>query len=129
MDLEEVVVVCPVDSCVEDEYFRALEELYRLIKSSEYKICLMGIKPTYPSEKYGYIIPQNKDKVSKVKTFKEKTDLETAKKYIENGALWNGGVFAFKLKYILDISHILCMGLKNIVVVASDHGILISDKE
>ena len=68
------------------------------------KLTLMGIEPTYPSEKYGYIIPATKDVVSAVKEFKEKPDWVTAKQYIEQGALWNGGVFAFKLSYLLNIS-------------------------
>ena len=31
--------------------------------------------------------------------------METAKAYIAQGALWNGGVFAYKLGYVLDIAH------------------------
>lgn len=103
--LDEPVVVCPVDPYVEDGYFLALKELYNLAKISDANLSLMGINPTYPSEKYGYIIPENKDKISKVKMFKEKPNTETAKQYIEQGALWNGGIFAYKLKYVLDIAH------------------------
>ncbi len=40
-----------------------------------------------------------------MKTFKEKPDAETAEKYIAQGALWNGGVFAYKLRYVLDSAH------------------------
>ena len=40
-----------------------------------------------------------------VKTFKEKPDAVTAEKYIAQGALWNGGVFAYKLRYVLDKAH------------------------
>ena len=105
IDLNETVVVCPVDPYVEDEYFNALEKLSNLAKNSEYNLSLMGIKPTYPSEKYGYIIPESTDETSKVKMFKEKPNVETAKTYIEKGALWNGGIFAYKLKYVLDIAH------------------------
>lgn len=105
VDVNETVVVCPVDPYVEDEYFRALENLSELAKEQEYNLTLMGIKPTYPSEKYGYIIPENKEEISKVKRFKEKPNLETAQKYIEQGALWNGGIFAYKLEYVLDIAH------------------------
>ena len=65
----------------------------------------MGIEPTYPSEKYGYIIPENGENVSKVKEFKEKPDTETAKKYLEQKALWNAGIFAFKLNYLLETAH------------------------
>lgn len=65
----------------------------------------MGIEPTYPSEKYGYIMPVSQGKQSKVQAFKEKPDKETAEKYIAQGALWNSGVFAFKLGYALDKTH------------------------
>lgn len=102
---EESIVVCPVDPYVDDDYFYALKELGELAQSGEANLVLLGIEPTYPSEKYGYIIPAGKEKVSKVETFKEKPDVETAKKYIAKGALWNGGVFAYKLKYVLDKAH------------------------
>lgn len=105
ISINEPVVVCPVDPYVEEEYFLALEDLYNLAKNSDVNLSLMGINPTYPSEKYGYIIPENKEKISKVKMFKEKPTTEVAKKYIEQGALWNGGIFAYKLKYVLDITH------------------------
>ena len=65
----------------------------------------MGIEPTYPSEKYGYIIPVAKSDISKVSMFKEKPSEELAIEYIKKGALWNGGVFAFKLGYILERAH------------------------
>ena len=73
----------------------------------------MGIEPTYPSEKYGYIIPgktlipddSGEAKVQKVETFKEKPDAETARSYIEQGALWNGGVFAYQIDYVLEKAH------------------------
>ncbi len=102
---DEAVVVCPVDPYVEDEYFEALEELGKLAEKGEANLVLMGIEPNYPSEKYGYIIPADKEKVSRVKTFKEKPDAKTAEEYISQGALWNGGVFAYKLKYVLDRAH------------------------
>lgn len=102
---EESVVVCPVDPYVEDEYFEALVELSNQADKGEANLVLMGIEPTYPSEKYGYIIPESKDFTSNVKTFKEKPTEEMAMKYIAQGALWNGGVFAYKLKYVMDKAH------------------------
>ena len=65
----------------------------------------MGVEPTYPSEKYGYIIPDSGDRISCVSTFKEKPSAEVARQYISRGALWNGGVFAYKLKYVLEKAH------------------------
>ena len=102
---EEIVVVCPVDPYVEDDYFKALKKLGEQASRGEANLVLMGIVPTYPSEKYGYIIPENTNNISYVSTFKEKPDKKTAETYISQGALWNGGVFAYKLKYVLDKAH------------------------
>ena len=103
--LEEPVVVCPVDPYVDNDYFEALKKLSGLAAEGAANLSLMGIEPTYPSEKYGYIIPETADPVSRVKTFKEKPDAATAQKYIRQGALWNGGVFAYKLRYVLERAH------------------------
>ena len=107
VDPNEPVVVCPVDPYVDDSYFEALAQLSQQAAKGEANLVLMGIEPTYPSEKYGYIIPTSKDTTSEVATFKEKPDVETAKQYISQGALWNGGVFAYKLGYVLDKAHSL----------------------
>lgn len=105
VELDEAIVVCPVDPYVDDDYFETVFKLWDLADSNTANIVLMGINPTYPSEKYGYIIPESSNDISKVKEFKEKPDIKTAEKYINDGGLWNGGIFAFKLKYILDIAH------------------------
>ncbi len=102
---EESVVVCPVDPYVEDDYFQALKGLAEQADKGEANLVLMGIEPTYPSEKYGYIIPESSDNTSMVKTFKEKPTEDVAREYIAQGALWNGGVFAYKLKYVLQRAH------------------------
>jgi mannose-1-phosphate guanylyltransferase len=101
---KETVVVCPVDPYVEAPYFQMLQKLSEQADKGEANLVLMGIEPTYPSEKYGYILPQSSDALSLVDTFKEKPDVPTAEKYIKQGALWNAGVFAYKLKYVLDIA-------------------------
>lgn len=105
IDPEESVVVCPVDPYVEDDYFEALKGLSDQADKGEANLVLMGIEPTYPSEKYGYIIPETADQTAVVKTFKEKPTAAVAKEYISQGALWNGGVFAYKLKYVMEIAH------------------------
>lgn len=105
IDPEESVVVCPVDPYVNDDYFEALKRLSDQADKGEANLVLMGIEPTYPSEKYGYIIPESEEQTSSVMTFKEKPTAEIAQQYIDQGALWNGGVFAYKLKYVLDKAH------------------------
>lgn len=103
--LEEPVVVCPVDPYVDNSYFEGIARLQKLVEADTANLTLMGIEPTVPSKKYGYIIPESAEQVSPVKAFKEKPDRETAKQYIAQGALWNAGIFAFKLKYLIDKAH------------------------
>lgn len=102
---DEAIVVCPVDPYVDNTYYEAVRDLNQLAEQGSANLTLMGIEPTYPSEKYGYIIPQNNENVSKVIEFKEKPDTETAKKYLSQNALWNAGIFAFKLGYLLNKAH------------------------
>ena len=102
---EEAVVLCPVYPCVEDSYFEALQEMADMACAGDGNLYLMGIEPTYPSEKYGYIIPASPHRVSGVKTFREKPDMAAAEEYIARGGLWNGGVFAFRLGYLLQKAH------------------------
>lgn len=105
VDPEQTVVVCPVDPYVQDDYFEALKDLSLQAQKGEANLVLMGIEPTYPSEKYGYIIPKTQEKTAGVATFKEKPTAAVAQEYIRQGALWNGGVFAYKLKYVLQKAH------------------------
>ena len=101
MKEDDVVIVSPVDPCVGNEYFDAFKQLELIAKEKDNNLVLMGIEPTYPSEKYGYIIPENKAQISNVRVFKEKPSADLVAQYIEMGALWNGGVFAYKLQYVL----------------------------
>ena len=96
----EAVVVCPVDPYVEEDYFKTLASMCEAAQRGESNLVLMGIEPTYPSEKYGYIKPMERDGKWSW-GFTEKPDATTAAKYIADGALWNGGVFAYKLDYVL----------------------------
>ena len=96
ISLDEQIVILPIDSYVENNYFENLLKMDEIIKNNKANICLLGIKPTYPSEKYGYII--KKEKLE----FKEKPNKELANEYINQGALWNGGVFCLKLNYLIN---------------------------
>lgn len=101
VDENEAVAVCPVDPYVEDSYFSAVHQLTQLVETGAAELMLMGVEPTYPSEKYGYILSQNKETVSHVLSFREKPDADAAQRYIDEGALWNSGVFAYCLGYVL----------------------------
>ncbi len=102
---DKSVVICPVDPYVEEDYFEALRKLEEHADKGRSNILLLGVEPTYPSEKYGYIIPESEETLCNVSAFKEKPDAKTAESYIRQGALWNGGVFACKLGYLMDRAH------------------------
>ena len=106
--MEETVVVLPVDPYVGEEYFRMLHKLDAAVQAGAADIVLMGVAPTYPSEKYGYIIPipqagVDGEQLLPVLEFLEKPDMQTAEELIQKGGLWNCGVFALKLSYLMGI--------------------------
>lgn len=103
-DLNDTVVVMPIDTYADQEYYDQIKQLDNAVQSDEANIVLLGVKPAYPSEKYGYIIPEKANApFSKVLQFREKPDAAQAQKLIDEGALWNCGVFAFKLGYLMDV--------------------------
>lgn len=107
LSFDDIIIACPIDAYVDIEYYEALKELEAVAAAGTSNLVLMGMEPTYPSEKYGYILPASLDHVSLVSRFLEKPDVENARRYIKEGALWNGGIFAFKLGYLLEKAHSL----------------------
>lgn len=103
---DEIIIVMPCDPYTETGYFETIRRIADAVKNNVAELVLMGINPTYPSAKYGYVVPvndvQNKG-IFQVSRFTEKPDMITAEKLISEGAFWNGGVFAFRLGYMTDI--------------------------
>lgn len=105
-DKNETVIVMPCDPYTEERYFQTIAEMAEAVQNNVADLVLMGIKPTYPSAKYGYVILQKHrktDGIYEVERFMEKPDVATAERFIADGAFWNGGVFAFCLGYMIDI--------------------------
>ena len=99
---DEAVAVIPVDPYTEQEYFTLLSSLDTVLEKSGSEIALMGATPNEPSEKFGYIVPENDfGEYLTVNHFEEKPSKEHAKELIEKGALWNCGVFCFKIGSLL----------------------------
>ncbi|TKH26439.1 cupin domain-containing protein [Bacillus wiedmannii] len=106
VDLDEVIGVLPVDPYVENSFFERLLDLEKALNSSNADLGLMGITPTYPSEKYGYIVPnveKSTQELIQVSHFKEKPATAEAEELLKQNALWNSGVFAFKLDKIISL--------------------------
>jgi len=103
--MDETVVVMPVDAYTEDGYFQTILKMDRAVQSGAADMLLMGIRPTYPSTKYGYIVPASErtSDVMKVSHFEEKPTEERARVLLDIGSFWNGGVFAFKMGFIMEI--------------------------
>ncbi|KAA0764913.1 sugar phosphate nucleotidyltransferase [Bacillus sp. SH5-2] len=105
-NLDETVIVLPVDPYVEDSFFERVKDLEIALQNSDADLALMGVEPTYPSSKYGYIVPTEESTTYEyfdVSRFTEKPSEEKAVTLIEQKALWNCGVFAFKLRYLINI--------------------------
>ncbi|MBQ4039488.1 MAG: NTP transferase domain-containing protein, partial [Bacteroidaceae bacterium] len=103
---DEVVVIMPCDPYTETEYFDVIADMVAAVERNEADMVLMGITPTYPSTKFGYVVPVAEDcgkGVLRVKRFTEKPDVKRAEELLAEGAFWNGGVFAFRLGYMVDI--------------------------
>ena len=109
--MDEPVIVMPCDSYTDDGYFETIAKMTDAVSERTAEIVLMGIELTYPSAKYGYIVPERGTDCTAtaipVIRFTEKPDVATAEKLIAGRALWNGGVFAFRLGYLISISEVI----------------------
>ena len=104
-DPSDTVIVMPIDTFADQEYYDRIVGLDAAVQSDFSDLVLLGVKPNRPSEKFGYILPCQSEGYPKiVSKFIEKPSLKVAAQLINEGALWNCGVFAFKLSYIDGIS-------------------------
>lgn len=103
----ETVVVLPVDPYADDAFFRLVKDLEPLLRRSTADLGLIGAMPTYNSTKYGYIVPEPADgqrDYVKAAAFYEKPSERAAEELIANkGAMWNCGVFAFRLEFLIEL--------------------------
>lgn len=105
---DEVVVVMPCDPYTESGYFDSIQKMVDCVERDVAELVLMGITPTYPSEKYGYVVPlanSGNETYKHVARFTEKPTTSVAEDLLKQNAFWNGGVFAFRLGYMMSIVH------------------------
>lgn len=103
-DPEAQMVITPSDHLIlnEEEFSKVIEEAMAF--ASEHEVLMtIGIKPTRPETGYGYIQVSDHNPISKVKSFTEKPNLETAQTFLQYGEfLWNSGIFIWKVKTIIE---------------------------
>jgi len=100
---EDVVVVTPSDAYVPDcnAFAATVRPVLTFARDRKAIVCI-GIKPSFPHTGYGYINADEQDSpIAMVKSFKEKPDLATAQRYLEEGGyLWNAGIFIWNVSTI-----------------------------
>jgi mannose-1-phosphate guanylyltransferase len=107
LPLNTVITVLPVDPYVDEAFFQKIKQLEDVLHETDANLALMGVVPTVPSEKYGYIVPSDERREGTealaVQYFFEKPSREQAAVLIDQKALWNCGVFAFRLGYLIEV--------------------------
>ena len=104
------IVVTPSDHIVMNvqEFQRVVSQCMKFTSDTD-AIVTLGMKPNRPETGYGYIQAnlsanslRNKE-VFRVDSFREKPDLETAKRYIkQNNYFWNAGIFIWNVNTIVN---------------------------
>lgn len=109
-DKDGIFVYINSDAHIKDEkeYERILKLGEQIIKEEPNRILLIGINPTYPETGYGYIevgdfYKNVGEDIFNVASFKEKPDLETAKRYLESSKyFWNPTLIIAKANNFLE---------------------------
>ena len=103
-NMDDVIVVLPSDHLIEDtkKFASTIEQAQKLAR--EGYIVTLGVKPTCAGTGFGYIkTGKALSEGYRVDSFKEKPDLKTAQKYVEDGNYyWNAGIFVFKASVFME---------------------------
>lgn len=115
-DKDPILVVVSADQAIriQDKFVEALQDSIEI--AAKGAVVILGIKPDHPSAGFGYIkkASSGSSGESDVIEFKEKPDLETAKKYLDSGNYdWNGGMFVMRASVWLDCLKIFDEALLN----------------
>ena len=97
-----VMLVLASDHVIEDTEAFQKSVLTLLPEVESGKFGTLGILPTEPATGYGYIKRSSSAGLASVEQFVEKPDAVTAQKYLEDGYLWNSGMFMIRADRYLD---------------------------
>lgn len=103
-DPEETICVLPVDAFMELPFFQLLKKVPDILHQSEADFALLGVKPTFPSDQFGYIVAEliGKSDYYSITQFIEKPNRRKARNLMKKNALWNCGVFVFSLRFMIN---------------------------
>lgn len=108
---EDTIVIAPADMYADEGFFHLFHQFTDILADSGADLVLLGTRPAHPSDQFGYIVPGRGSTpvYSPVMSFEEKPDPSRAEELIRANALWNCGVFACSLRFLL--SQLEQMGL------------------
>ena len=104
---DEVVLVMPCDTYTEARYFDVVAKMVEFVEQDVADLVLMGVPAKHASADFGYILPATAGEGAsymKVEHFIEKPTEKKAQELMGKGAHWNGGVFAFRMGYMMDLA-------------------------
>lgn len=97
-----LLVFLPVDHHIEDdEQFTATVEDAIAVAAETDRLVTLGVEPDRPATTYGYVVPETTAETAPIERFAEKPDRETAKRLVDEGALWNAGIFVWTVERFL----------------------------
>lgn len=103
---DEWIAILPVDLLIKPSFLHAVQQLPKLAMQHDAPIGLIGFPPTYIETEKGYIDispGSTNGHISIIQQFIEMPSMEVAKQLIDQGALWNSGVYVFQIKTLLQV--------------------------
>ncbi|RJX39441.1 hypothetical protein D3P09_08385 [Paenibacillus pinisoli] len=104
----ETIIMLPVDMYVSGDFFHCIRSLPKLLRESEAPVMMVGMAAEYPGTRYGYILADQAELGEesgsydwKVNDCREKPGEQEAEELVKAGALWNSGVYAIRLDFLL----------------------------
>ncbi|MFD1175023.1 sugar phosphate nucleotidyltransferase [Paenibacillus puldeungensis] len=101
---DDTICIAPADVFVGEDFFSSFKRLPDILDEADADIALLGTRPTHASDQYGYVLPvefEHQNGYSPVAQFIEKPEIRVAETLLQRGALWNCGVYAFSLSFML----------------------------
>ena len=120
LDENSVLLILPADHLITatEAFAGAVQEAVQL--AGQGSLTTFGIVPEHPETGYGYIC---RGEGCRVKSFVEKPDLETAKKYLASGNYyWNSGMFAFAADQLIEELNVYCPEIVEKMTESVSHG-------
>jgi mannose-1-phosphate guanylyltransferase/mannose-6-phosphate isomerase len=108
-DQNAMIGVFPSDHAISDEQSFLSAWRSAELAAAEGYLVLLGITPSEPATGYGYIHPGESlglgaaYPILNVSRFVEKPDLDNAKRFVEDGYLWNSGMFVFRANVFMQM--------------------------